>query len=86
VLAFAGVKLVLSETPAGKLPIPVALGVIIVVLADSIIWSLATSPNTNDDAIPPTATLAPEQQTDADATTAGITASEQLDSRNAIRE
>ncbi len=39
-LAFAGVKLILSETPVGKLPIPLTLGVIVVTLAVSIGWSL----------------------------------------------
>ncbi|GFH01879.1 TerC family protein [Mycolicibacterium hippocampi] len=39
-LAFAGVKLVLSETPVGKLPIPLTLGVIVVTLTVSIVWSL----------------------------------------------
>ncbi|SCL34654.1 tellurite resistance protein TerC [Micromonospora nigra] len=39
-LAFAGVKLILSETPVGKLPIPLTLGVIVVVLTASIVWSL----------------------------------------------
>ncbi|WDZ88103.1 TerC family protein [Micromonospora cathayae] len=43
-LAFAGIKLILSETPVGKLPIPVTLGVIVVTLAASILWSLAATP------------------------------------------
>ncbi|MCD0483659.1 TerC family protein [Streptacidiphilus sp. ASG 303] len=43
-LAFAGVKLILSETPVGKLPVPVTLGVIVAVLAASIGWSLAAGP------------------------------------------
>jgi tellurite resistance protein TerC len=43
-LAFAGVKLILSETPVGKLPIPVTLGVIIVTLTVSIVWSLISHP------------------------------------------
>ena len=42
-LAFAGVKLILSETPVGKLPIPVTLGVIIVTIAASIVWSLRST-------------------------------------------
>ncbi|MFI2710605.1 TerC family protein [Micromonospora sp. NPDC018662] len=42
-LAFAGVKLILSETPVGKLPIPLTLGVIVVTLAVSIGWSLAAT-------------------------------------------
>jgi tellurite resistance protein TerC len=44
-LAFAGVKLILSETPVGKLPIPVTLGVIIVTITVSIVWSLIAHPN-----------------------------------------
>ncbi|MEU8108624.1 TerC family protein [Nonomuraea muscovyensis] len=39
-LAFAGLKLILSETPVGKLPIPVTLGVIVVTIGFSIGWSL----------------------------------------------
>lgn len=39
-LVFAGVKLILSETPVGKLPIWLSLSVIIGALAVSIIWSL----------------------------------------------
>ena len=39
-LAFAGIKLILSETPVGKLPIPVTLGVIAATLAVSIAASL----------------------------------------------
>ncbi|WP_431920920.1 TerC family protein [Nonomuraea jabiensis] len=39
-LAFAGVKLILSETPVGKLPIPLTLGVIVVTIGVSIVWSL----------------------------------------------
>ncbi|MEV4492513.1 TerC family protein [Micromonospora coxensis] len=42
-LAFAGVKLILSETPVGKLPIPLTLGVIVATLAVSIGWSLAAT-------------------------------------------
>jgi tellurite resistance protein TerC len=42
-LAFAGVKLVLSETPVGKLPIPLTLGVIVVTIAVSIVWSLRST-------------------------------------------
>jgi predicted tellurium resistance membrane protein TerC len=46
-LAFAGVKLVLSETPVGKLPIPLTLGVIVVTIGVSILWSvLATRGDT----------------------------------------
>ncbi|MGW2635632.1 TerC family protein [Streptomyces sp. NPDC001348] len=39
-LAFAGVKLILSETPVGKLPLPLTLGVIVVTVTVSIAWSL----------------------------------------------
>ncbi|WP_422756411.1 TerC family protein [Micromonospora sp. WMMD708] len=42
-LAFAGVKLILSETPVGKLPIPVTLGVIVVTITVSIGWSLRST-------------------------------------------
>jgi hypothetical protein len=36
----------LSETPVGKLPIPVTLGVIIVTIAVSIVWSLRSTRDT----------------------------------------
>lgn len=39
-LAFAGAKLILSETPVGKLPIPLTLSVIVVTLAVSILTSI----------------------------------------------
>ncbi|GAA4399256.1 TerC family protein [Fodinibacter luteus] len=39
-LGFAGLKLILSETPVGKLPIPVTLGVIVATLTVSIASSL----------------------------------------------
>ncbi|MEV0927464.1 TerC family protein [Streptomyces spongiicola] len=39
-LAFAGVKLILSETPVGKLPIPLTLGVIAATITVSLTWSL----------------------------------------------
>jgi tellurite resistance protein TerC len=39
-LAFAGVKLVLSETPVGKLPVWLSLSVIVLTLVISIGWSL----------------------------------------------
>lgn len=42
-LGFAGVKLVLSETPVGKLPVPLTLGVIVVTLGVSIAWSLVST-------------------------------------------
>ncbi len=58
-LAFAGVKLVLSETPVGKLPIPLTLGVIVGTIAVSIIWSLRDTRGTTatgaPDAAPETA-------------------------------
>ena len=46
-LAFAGVKLILSETPVGKLPIPLTLSVIGATLLISIttsLWSTRTAP------------------------------------------
>ena len=52
-LAFAGVKLILSETPVGKLPIPVTLGVIVVTIAVSIGSSLRSTRNTTPDADAP---------------------------------
>ncbi|MFI5571010.1 TerC family protein [Streptomyces sp. NPDC051740] len=42
-LAFAGVKLILSETPVGKLPIPLTLGVIVATITVSIGWSLVVT-------------------------------------------
>jgi len=45
-LAFAGVKLILSETPVGKLPIPLTLGVIVVAIGTSIVWSLVDTRGT----------------------------------------
>jgi tellurite resistance protein TerC len=42
-LAFAGVKLILSETDISALPIPLTLGVIVVTIAGSIVWSLLAS-------------------------------------------
>lgn len=39
-LVFAGAKLILSETPVGKLPVWLSLSVIILTLAISIAWSL----------------------------------------------
>ncbi|MGW3989224.1 TerC family protein [Streptomyces sp. NPDC004830] len=47
-LAFAGVKLILSETPVGKLPIPLTLGVIAVTIAVSIGWSLLATRGEED--------------------------------------
>jgi tellurite resistance protein TerC len=46
-LAFAGVKLILSETPVGKLPVPLTLGVIGATLLVSIgasLWSTRSKP------------------------------------------
>jgi tellurite resistance protein TerC len=51
-LGFAGVKLILSETPVGKLPIPLTLGVIVVTLAVSIVWSLVATSKGLDDPQP----------------------------------
>ncbi|MEU9581660.1 TerC family protein [Streptomyces chilikensis] len=42
-LVFAGVKLILSETPVGKLPIPLTLGVIAATITVSIVWSLVAT-------------------------------------------
>ncbi|WP_370248021.1 TerC family protein [Nocardioides sp.] len=42
-LAFAGVKLILSETPVGKLPIPLTLSVIVVTITVSIVWSMIST-------------------------------------------
>ncbi|WP_420082568.1 TerC family protein (plasmid) [Streptomyces sp. JL4002] len=44
-LVFAGVKLILSETPVGKLPIPLTLGVIVATITVSIGWSLIATRN-----------------------------------------
>ncbi|MFE0512865.1 TerC family protein [Streptomyces sp. NPDC058964] len=48
-LAFAGVKLILSETPVGKLPIPLTLGVIAVTITVSIAWSLIATRGEDSD-------------------------------------
>ncbi|MCL6674141.1 TerC family protein [Streptomyces panaciradicis] len=50
-LAFAGVKLILSETPVGKLPIPLTLSVIAITITVSIVWSLIATrgENSGDD-------------------------------------
>lgn len=57
-LAFAGAKLILAETPVGKLPIPLTLGVIVVTLALSIAISLWTTRSSVRDE-PATATSVP---------------------------
>lgn len=44
-----GVKLILSETPVGKFPIPVTLGVIAATVAVSIGWSLAATRSRHGD-------------------------------------
>jgi tellurite resistance protein TerC len=54
-LAFAGVKLILSETPVGKLPIPLTLGVIVVTIGVSIAWSLLSTRGADQDAQEPAA-------------------------------
>lgn len=54
-LVFAGVKLILSETPVGKLPIWLSLSVIIGALAVSIIWSLWATRKDGSDPGPPVA-------------------------------
>lgn len=48
-LAFAGVKLILSETPVGKLPVWLSLSVITLTLAVSIVWSLLDTRGDPDD-------------------------------------
>ncbi|MFF4337939.1 MULTISPECIES: TerC family protein [Streptomyces] len=60
-LAFAGVKLILSETPVGKLPIPLTLGVIAATITVSIAWSLIATRNQLADTadVPATAGTAP---------------------------
>jgi tellurite resistance protein TerC len=61
-LGFAGVKLILSETPVGKLPIPVTLGVIVVTIGVSIAWSLlATRGRDGGEGVPRGAEQDPEQ-------------------------
>ncbi|QYC41904.1 Inner membrane protein alx [Nonomuraea coxensis DSM 45129] len=45
-LAFAGVKLIASETSVGKLPIPLTLGVIVVTIGASIAWSMLATRRT----------------------------------------
>jgi tellurite resistance protein TerC len=42
-LGFAGIKLILSETPVGKLPIPVTLAIIAITITVSIVWSLVAT-------------------------------------------
>lgn len=42
-LAFAGVKLILSETPVGKLPIPLTLSVIVITITISVVWSMIST-------------------------------------------
>lgn len=53
-LGFAGLKLILAETPVGKLPVPVTLGVIVVVLAVSIGTSLWSTREATEPADPAT--------------------------------
>ncbi|WP_028478294.1 TerC family protein [Nocardia sp. CNY236] len=50
-LVFAGFKLILSETPVGKLPIPVTLGVVVATITVSIAWSLRSTRATATEAI-----------------------------------
>ncbi|MFE9021119.1 TerC family protein [Streptomyces sp. NPDC007808] len=51
-LGFAGVKLILSETPVGKLPIPLTLGFITVTITVSIVWSLVATRGQDTGAAP----------------------------------
>lgn len=64
-LAFAGAKLILAETPVGKLPIPLTLGVIVVTLALSIAISLWTTRSSVRNQ-PATATSAPATSDSSD--------------------
>ncbi|MEE1938100.1 TerC family protein [Streptomyces sp. TRM 70361] len=48
-LAFAGAKMILSETPVGKLPIPLTLGVITATITVSVVWSLFSTRSRNGD-------------------------------------
>ncbi|WP_354637413.1 TerC family protein [Kitasatospora camelliae] len=59
-LAFAGVKLILSETPVGKLPIPLTLGVIAATITISIAWSLAATSDQDGASTPDRAEPAPD--------------------------
>jgi tellurite resistance protein TerC len=59
-LAFAGVKLILSETPVGKLPIPLTLGVIAATITISIAWSLAATRDQDGASTPDRAEPAPD--------------------------
>ncbi|TQK43787.1 tellurite resistance protein TerC [Streptomyces sp. SLBN-118] len=74
-LAFAGVKLILSETPVGKLPIPLTLGVIAVTITVSIAWSLIATRGEDSDSGEPasqtdhTADTQPHPATGAHAST-----------------
>ncbi|MEV4067379.1 TerC family protein [Nonomuraea dietziae] len=65
-LAFAGVKLIASETPIGKLPIPLTLGVIILTLAVSIVWSLIATRTSRDDRTATTGDSGSFQRADAE--------------------
>lgn len=62
-LAFAGVKLILAETPVGKLPVPVTLGVIVLTLTASIVTSLWTTRAGRSTPVKPSAS-APADQPD----------------------
>lgn len=58
-LAFAGAKLILSETPVGKLPVWLSLSVIALTLTVSIVWSLldtrGADPEEREEVSPPAA-------------------------------
>ncbi|WP_324789853.1 TerC family protein [Streptomyces sp. H51] len=66
-LAFAGVKLILSETPVGKLPVPLTLGVIVVTITVSIGWSLIATRGRKGDTAPPADRAPADADADADA-------------------
>ncbi|MEU6526809.1 TerC family protein [Streptomyces sp. NPDC046924] len=70
-LVFAGVKLILSETPVGKLPLPLTLGVIVVTITVSIGWSLIATRGQNGDTTTDAGSPAPD---DADRTPADAAA------------
>ncbi|MEU5458368.1 TerC family protein [Streptomyces globisporus] len=63
-LAFAGVKLILSETPVGKLPIPLTLGVITLTITVSIAWSLIATRGQDTDIPAVTGTAGPADVSD----------------------
>lgn len=63
-LAFAGLKLILAETPVGKLPIPLTLGVIAATIAVSIAASLWRTRNTSPTEPAPPGAFSPPTTSD----------------------